>query len=153
MEVHILTIDNVDMLIKLEQAARVSEPEIFIDDFDARKCRAGTEAALKNPLYASARCMICVNEEGQAVGRVDFTIVPSFSFGGTLEVYVAWVYVLKEFRHQGVAQLLFSQMEAYIKEMGIGEYFLLMAENAEAQSFYRNIKGAEIKKYDVLRVG
>jgi len=138
------------MLVKFEQNARTSEPDIFLEDFDADKFKTGVENALKNPMFASARCVMCIINE-QIVGRIDFSIAPSFSFGGNLQVYVDWIYVLKEFRHQGIAQFLFSQMESYINAMGINEYFLLLAENNEAQSFYRSITGAEISKYDVLR--
>ena len=151
MKIQFLIPENINMLVKLEEDARASEPDIFLEGFNPCEFRAKTEKALQNPVFASARCMMCVNEESRAVGVIDFAIVPSFSFGGNLQVYVDWVFVLKEFRHQGIAQFLFAQMAAYIKAMGIDEYFLLMAENSEAQSFYRSIKGADISSYDVLR--
>ena len=151
MKIQMLNLENIGMLSQLEQDARVSEPDIFIDDFDICKFNEEMKKALTNPIYDSARCMICINDEGRAIGRIDFAIVPSFSFGGNLQVYIDWVYVLKEFRHRGVAQYLFSQMTEYIKDMGISEYFLLMAENSEAQSFYRNLDGADISNYHVLR--
>ena len=151
MKTLMLNHDNIEMLIQLEQDARVSEPDIFVEDFDVHRFREETNMALTNPTFSSARCMMCVNDEGLAVGRIDFAIVPSFSFGGNVQVYVDWVYVLKEHRHRGVAQFLFAQMEEYIKAMGIDEYFLLMAENSEAQSFYRSIERAKIAHYDVLK--
>ena len=147
----ILNIQNINLLVQLEQNARISEPDIFIDDFDADKFKTDTEKALQNPLFASARCMMCLDESGQAIGRIDFAMASSFSFGGCLQVYVDWVYVLKEFRHKGIAQFLFAQMESYIKKIGINEYFLLMADNTEAQNFYRSIDGTEIYNHDVLR--
>jgi len=147
----ILTIQNLSLLKRLEQDARESEPEIFISDFDADKFEANTKKALQNPLFASARCIMCISETGQAIGRIDFAIASSFSFDGCMQVYVDWVYVLKEFRHEGVAQFLFTQMERYIKDLGIDEYFLLMADNEEAQKFYYSFKDAEITNYNVLR--
>jgi len=42
-------------------------------------------------------------------------------------------------------------MEVYIKDMGISEYFLLTAENSEAQSFYNSVEAAEIKNSEILR--
>jgi len=149
--VEILSNKNINLLIQLEQNARISEPDIWIDDFDADKLKADTEKALQNPLFTSARCLMCIDESGQAIGRIDFAIASSFSFGGWSQVYVDWVYVLKEFRHEGIAQFLFAQMESYLKEIGIDEYFLLMADNAEAQKFYRSIEGTEIGNHDVLR--
>lgn len=151
MNIIMLTSENIDMLVKFEQEARISEPDIFIENFDANKFKDETLTALKNPLFASSRCMLCNNEENRTIGRIDFSIVSSFSFGGNLQVYVDWVYVLKEFRHQGIAQLLFAQMETYIKNMGIFEYFLLTAENSEAQNFYHSIETVEIKNSEILR--
>jgi ribosomal protein S18 acetylase RimI-like enzyme len=139
------------MLVKFEQESRISEPDVFIEDFDSDKFKEETLAALKNPVFISSRCMLCNSEENQTIGRIDFSIVSSFSFGGNLQVYVDWIYVLKEFRHQGAARLLLSQMEEYIKDMGIFEYFLLTAENSEAQSFYHSIEAAEIKDSEILR--
>jgi len=151
LNIQILTIENLDLLVEFEQEARRSEPDIFAKDFDPLKFRAGTEEALKNPLFASARCLICVGNEGKIIGRIDFSTIPSLSFGGNLRAYIDWIYVLKNFRHHGAAQFLLAHAEAYIKGMGIEEYFLLMAENEEAQSFYRNVAGAEISSFDVLR--
>ena len=148
--VAMLTSENIDMLVKFEQEARISEPDVFTEDFDANKFREETLAALKNSLFISSRCMLC-NNENQTIGRIDFSIVSSFSFGGNLQVYVDWIYVLKAFRRQGIARLLFSHMETYIKNMGIFEYFLLTAENSEAQSFYHSIESAEIKTSEILR--
>ena len=146
-----LTSENIDMLVKFEQEARISEPDIFIEGFDADKFKEETLVALNNPIFTSSRCMLCNNEANQTIGRIDFSIVSSFSFGGNLQVYVDWIYVLKEFRHQGVAQFLLSQMETYIKNMGIFEYFILTAENDEAQRFYHSIESAEIKNSEILR--
>jgi len=138
------------MLVKFEQDARTSEPDIFLEGFDVEKFTTDLKNALKNPNFDSARCIICIIDE-QIVGRIDFSIASSFSFGENSQVYVDWIYVLKEFRHQGVAQFLLSQMENYVKQMGINKYFLLMAENNEAQSFYRSLDSVEISSYDVLK--
>ena len=151
MNIVILTSENIDMLVKFEQEARISEPDVFIGDFDTDEFKEKTLAALKNPVFSSSRCMLCNNKETQIIGRIDFSIVSSFSFGGNLQVYVDWIYVLKEFRHKGIAQLLLSKMEVYIKDMGIFEYFLLTAENSEAQNFYHNVESAEIKNSEILR--
>ena len=151
MNIVMLTSENVDMLVKFEREARISEPDIFIGDFDVDKFKEETLTALKNPVFSSSRCMLCNDGENKTIGRIDFSIVSSFSFGGNLQVYVDWIYVLKEFRHQGAARLLFSHMESYIENMGIFEYFLLTAENDEAQRFYHSVEAAEIKKSEILR--
>ena len=97
MDISFLTTSNIDLLIELERKARVSEPDIFISEFDEDKFSLQTLAALNNPLYASARCLMCVDEKTGVMGRLDFAVLPSLSFGGNLRVYVDWVYVLKEY--------------------------------------------------------
>jgi len=146
----LLTLDNIELLVEFEQQARETEADIFVDGFDAVQFRKSTEDALGNPQFSNARCLLCVEDE-KVIGRLDYCIISSLSFSGNIQVYVDWVYVLKECRHRGVAQFLFSQMEEMIKAMGISEYFLHMAENDEAMRFYGNVKGAEISAVDVLR--
>jgi len=144
---------NLDKLIQFEKNARISEPDVFIHDFDEVKFRSETLNALNHPLFASARCLICVNiggGDGDVIGRIDFSIHPSFAFGGDLRVYVDWVYVLKEYRHKGVAQFLFQEMEKTLTELDINNYFLIAAENEEAQRFYGSLKNAQIEKQDLL---
>jgi len=150
MNILTLTASNVGLLAEFERKARVSEPDIFLSEFDEDSFLSQTLGVLDNPLYASAKCLMCADEKLGVIGRLDFSVLPSFAFGGSLRVYVDWVYVLKEYRHRGVAQFLFEAMENDLKAIGIGEYFLIMAENDEAQSFYRGFKGAEINKHDLL---
>ena len=151
MNILMLTKEHIDIIVKFEQEARISEPDIFLKDFDTDKFQEETLTALNNHIFNSSRCMLCNNKENQIIGRIDFSIVSSFAFGGNLQVYVDWIYVLKEFRHQGVAQFLLLKMEEYIKSIGINEYFLLTAENSEAQNFYYNVEAAEIKSCEILR--
>ena len=142
--------NNLDKLVTFEQTARATEGDIFIDSFDPGDFKTQTLRALKDENFTSARCLVCVDENGDVVGRLDFTLLPSFAYGGELRAYVDWVYVLVAFRHKGVAQLLFKKMEALLKPLGVEDYFLLMAENGEAQRFYRNVAGGEIAKQEVL---
>ena len=149
MAVLMLSAANIHMLIDFEKNARISEPDIFIHDFDAHKFEAETINAIENPLFASAKCMMYVDND-KVLARLDFVILPSFSFGGDLRAYVDWIYVLKEHRHKGIAQFLFNEMELYLANLGVTEYFLITAENEDAQSFYNSIQGAKITKQNVL---
>jgi len=150
MNVIMLSELNLDKLVQFEKKARISEPEIFLSDFDEVKFRAETLHALKNPLFASARCLMCANKDGDVIGRIDFSIVSSFAFGGDLRVYVDWVYVLKEYRHKGIAQFIFKKMEEILATLGINEYFLIAAENEDAQRFYKSMENAKLEKQDIL---
>ena len=135
--------------LNLRKKARISEPDTFINEFDEFKFKTDTINSMKNPLFASAKCMMCV-ESNEVIARLDFVMLPSYAFGGDLRSYVDWVYVLKEHRHKGIAQFLFKEMELYLQSQGAKEYFLIAAENEEAQRFYNGIQGVEIAKQDVL---
>ena len=151
MTIELLSLENVDKLVAFEQQARDTEPDVFFDALDSEQFRSETVAALQSHHFASARCMLCIDDiHGRAIGRLDFSILSSFAFGGDLRAYVDWIYVLKAHRHKGVAGLLFSRMEAYLASLKIDEYFLIAAENQEAQGFYRHLKDARIQKQDVL---
>lgn len=151
LEVKMVNWAHIDMLVQFEQEARITEPDIFIDGFDACELKQQLESAIKNPAFASAHCMICVNSDEKILGRIDFSVISSFAFGGNTQIYIDWIYVLKEFRHIGVAQLLFSKMEEHIKSIGMDEYFLLTAENSEAQKFYHSVEGAVVYNAEILR--
>ena len=153
MQAQLLTAQNLDMLITFEQTARATEPDVFLSEFDEASFRAGTLDALGDHHYASARCLMCVEDSGLVVGRLDFALLPSFAFGGELRAYVDWVYVLKEFRHRGVARFMFDKVEAYLSGYGITEFFLIAAQNPEAQRLYHGLQSAEIKQQDVLTRG
>ena len=151
MKIEMLTSENIGILVDFEREARETEPDIWIDEFNAEDFKRDLLNAMKNHVYSAARCMMCLDDDSKVIGRIDFSIVSCFAFGGNLQVYVDWVYVLKDFRHKGAAQFLFAKMEEYIKKLGIDEYFLLTAENDEAQKFYKSVKGAEIENKEVLR--
>ena len=150
MDILTLSVETLDALVAFEKKTRLTEPEIFLDDLDEVHFRSATLTALKNPHYSSARCLMSIDANKNVTGRLDFSILSSFAFGGDLRVYVDWVYVLKEHRHKGIAQSLFNKMEDYLTDIGINEYFLIAAENDEAQSFYRNLENATIEKQDIL---
>ena len=150
MNIQMLSMENLDKLVEFEKNARLSEPDIFLDEFDGENFKNATLSSLKNSHFSLAKCIMCADIDGNIIGRVDFTILPSFAFGGALRAYVDWVYVLKEYRNKGVAQFLFRHMEEYLATSGIDEYFLITAENQEAQSFYNGIKDAHIQKQVTL---
>lgn len=150
MDILALSEQNLDKLIQFEKRARISEPDIFVHEFDEVKFKSDTLNALKNPLFSSAQCLMCVDAGGDVVGRIDFSVLSSFAFGGDMRAYVDWVYVLKECRHRGIAQFLFEKMEEVLTGLGVCEYFLITAENEDAQRFYAGLRNAKIEGQAVL---
>ena len=65
--------------------------------------------------------------------------------------YVDWLYVLRRFRHNGVAQHLFEAFEAECRTHNIDQYFLIRAENPETDLFYGAREQVELNHIPVLR--
>lgn len=145
-----LKVDNIEMLLEFEKRARILESEIFIEEFDVQKFKNQTLNALANPLFSSAKCLMCIDDTDNVVGRLDLVVLPSFAFGGDLRAYIDWIYVLKSHRGKGVAHFLLEQAEIAIKQLGAYEYFLITAKNDEADKLYRGLKNVKIKNENIL---
>ena len=65
--------------------------------------------------------------------------------------YVDWVYVLPEYRHQGIAQGLFGELEKDCKAKGINQYYLIRATNHDADRFYHAFAEASLSEVPLLR--
>jgi len=65
--------------------------------------------------------------------------------------YVDWVYVLKSYRHRGIAQKLFQEFEKDCVENNIDQYYLIRAENEEADRFYKSFQDVSLNEAPVLR--
>lgn len=81
---------------------------------------------------------------GHVIGRIDASLIKS-RFDGTLyEAYLNWICVLKNQRHNGVAQLLMKTLKEYLKELKVETLIALTAENEEAARFYDAVEDKEI---------
>lgn len=66
-------------------------------------------------------------------------------FDGSIKAYLDWICVLPSHRHSGTAQMLMQSLREALKERGVGTLIGLMAENDEAQRFYRAMENALIR--------
>ena len=55
-----------------------------------------------------------------------------------------WICVLKNERHQKVAQALLNALRTELKKRNVSLLIALMANNDEAQRFYKSVEGAAI---------
>lgn len=81
---------------------------------------------------------------GRVVGRIDASLIFS-RFDGSVKAYLDWICVLKSARHGGAAQALMNALRARLKDMGVPTLVGLMAQNEEAQRFYRSLENALIR--------
>ena len=89
-------------------------------------------------------------EDGNVVGRIEYHFYGCMQDGYRM-AYVDWVYVLKAYRHRGIAQMLFAELEKDCGRNGINQYYLIRARNEEADRFYGSFRGAAMEDAPILR--
>ena len=141
-----LTPDNVEDYISYLKKALAEEPEMMcteeVKEEEIRK-------SVNDPLFGKSTSLLAY-KDGEIVGRIEY------HFYGCIQdvfkmAYVNWLYVMKKYRHQGIARQLFAEFEKDCKSCGIDQYFLLRAENEGAERFYRAFENVELGNTPILR--
>ena len=65
--------------------------------------------------------------------------------------YVDWVYVLPEYRHNGIAQQLFKEFEKDCAANKIDQYYLIRSTESGADRFYHSFENADLSDEPMLR--
>ena len=77
-------------------------------------------------------------KDQRVVGRIDASMIRSH-FDGSTKAYLDWICVVRNQRHQGIAQKLLEELKKRLKERGIDTLIALTSASQEAQNFYRAI--------------
>ncbi|EHR31841.1 hypothetical protein HMPREF9709_01797 [Helcococcus kunzii ATCC 51366] len=93
---------------------------------------------------------ILVFEDGKVIGRIEYHFYICIQ-DLYKTAYVNWLYVLSDYRHKGIAQKLFKEFEKICIENNVNQYFLIRANNSNAESFYNSFINSDTSKEDVLR--
>ena len=125
-----------------EKALREEESDTYYWDPD-EKYAASLEKSFSDPRFNTAISFIALKDD-KVIGRIDASIVSSRSDAICYTAYLDWICVLKSERHNKVAQQLLNALREECKKEGVGLIVALMANNEEAQKFYKNIEGASI---------
>jgi len=128
----------------LEFERRLREEEPFFNWEIGEAYQQAVRASFADRRFDGCISLLAEDEEGNVVGRIDCSMIPS-RFDGSIKAYLDWICVLKSARHRGVAQALLSALRERLRMRGIDTLVALIASNEEAQRFYRNIEGAEIR--------
>ena len=134
--------EYVDKVIEYEKKLRLEEPDTYYWEPD-ETYRNNLSASFTDPRFINALSFLAV-EKGEVIGRIDANIISSRADADCGSAYLDWISVLKSSRHKKVAQKLLAALQEALKEKGIHLLIALMAGNAEAQRFYRNIENAAI---------
>lgn len=140
--VELFTEDKIDGVMEFERELRAQEPDtFFMDAGDGYRTRL--ENSFHDNRFINALSLLAY-KEGRVVGRIDATLIAARSDASCGCAYLDWICVLKEERHQQVAQLLLKELRRELKARGVGTLIAIMAHNPESLSFYRAVENASI---------
>ena len=134
--------EDIQKVLLFEKTLREEEPDTYYWDPD-EKYSASLERSFSDPRFNTAISFIALKDD-KVIGRIDASIVSSRSDAICYTAYLDWICVLKSERHNKVAQQLLNVLKEECKKEGVGLIVALMANNEEAQKFYKNIEGASI---------
>ena len=120
----------------------MQEPDTYYWEPDETYKRQ-LEASFDDPRFNTSMSFIAVKDD-IVIGRIDASILASRSDAACYSAYLDWICVLKSERHNKVAQALLTTLRTECKERGVGVLIALMANNNEAQRFYKSVKDASI---------
>ena len=134
--------DDIGRVIAFERELREQEPDTYYWEPDAAY-RKQLEQSFKDDRFRNALSFIAVKDD-KVIGRIDASLISSRSDASCFSAYLDWICVLKNERHHQVAQTLLNALRAKCKELGVGVLIALMANNDEAQSFYKSVENASM---------
>lgn len=137
---------NVEEYIEYLEHAFSLEPDMMCAESVDKD---GIRARMKDGFYNNTTSVLAM-ESGRVIGRIEYHFYGCMQDGCKM-AYVDWVYVLPEFRHRGVARQLFKEFESDCKQNGIDQYYLIRAENPDADKFYHSFEKAELSRVPLLR--
>lgn len=134
--------EDISKVIEFEEELRRQEPDTYYWNPD-EKYVSQLQESFENLKFNTAISFLTIKGD-MVVGRIDASVITSRSDASCYATYLDWICVLKSERHSGIGQLLLNELRKECKNQGSGVLIALMANNDEAQRFYRNIKGASI---------
>lgn len=142
----ILNQDNIEDYIAYLKIALSEEPDMMTAD---KVDEEGIRSRISDSFY-NRTTSILAKENGMVVGRIEYHFYGCMQNGFKM-AYVDWVYVLRSYRHKGIAQMLFHEFERDCMRNNIDQYYLIRATNEEASRFYGNFKEVELNEVPLLR--
>ena len=134
--------EDIDKVIAFEQELRRQEPDTYYWEPD-ETYKKQLEASFADPRFNTAISFIAVKDDA-VIGRIDASLITSRSDASCFSAYLDWICVLKSERHHQAAQGLLEALRTECKARNVGVLIALMADNEEAQHFYKNVKDASI---------
>lgn len=140
--IELFTQDRIGDVLEFERELRQQEPDTFFMDA-GEGYQARLEDSFRDDRFGNAVSLLACQDR-RVVGRIDAVVLAARSDADCGCAYLDWICVLKEERHQGVAQLLLGELRRELKDRGVQTLIAIMAHNPEAERFYRAVKDASI---------
>ncbi len=141
MEIKRFTKNRIDDVIQFELALRKDE-NFWTPDIDDNYLMDIRNSFEDQKFRNSVSLLAYIN--GIVVGRIDSALICSH-FDGSVKAYLDWICVLKDFRHKKIAQSLLAELRKVLKnEYKVDTLIALIADNYDAQKFYRSIEGTGV---------
>lgn len=138
--------NNIGKYIAYLEIARSEEPDMMtIDELDIRSLKE----RIYDPFYNNTSSLLAL-EKDTVVGWLEHHFYGCIQDGYRM-AYIDWLYVLKDYRHNGITQMLFKEFEKQCVYNKINQYFLIEATNENAKRFYQKFRDAEFGNEIVLR--
>ncbi|MBQ6645206.1 MAG: GNAT family N-acetyltransferase [Clostridia bacterium] len=134
--------EDIPKIIDFERELRKQEPDTYYWEPN-EAYRLQLEQSFQDPRFNTALSFIALRENS-VVGRIDASLISSRCDASCFSAYLDWICVLKSERHHQVAQALLNALREECREQGVGILIALMANNREAQRFYKAVEGASI---------
>ena len=146
MQIERLTVNNIDSyLVYLKKAMSVEPDMMMAEEVD----EVGIRKRIADDFYSKTTSLLAF-ENDSVVGRIEYHFYGCLQDGYRM-AYVDWVYVLPEYRHQGIAQELFRAFEKDCKDNGINQYYLIRLTETNADRFYHGFEAASLSTEPILR--
>lgn len=142
----ILNKDNVEDYIAYLKIAMSEEPDMMTAE---KVDEQGIKSRISDPFF-NRTTSILAKENGMVVGRIEYHFYGCIQNGYRM-AYIDWVYVLKAYRHKGIAQKLFAEFEKDCVQNNINQYYLIRAINEEANRFYEHFEDVQLEDTPFLR--
>ncbi len=133
---------DIKKVIAFEWELRKQEPDTYYWNPD-EIYEKQLEQSFADPRFDNALSFIALRDD-RVIGRIDASLISSRSDASCFSAYLDWICVLKSERHNKAAQALLEELKTECKARGVGLLIALMANNDEAQSFYKNVENASI---------
>lgn len=145
------TKENIQDVLEFERKLRRQEPDTYFWDIDENYIR-NVEKSFENKNMKNSAISLLAYRDDSVIGRIDASLINTHFDGTVYNAYLDWICVIKEERHQGIAQMLMNELKSTLKEKKIETLIALTAANEDASKFYDAIEEKEIYQGIMIKI-